>query len=93
MFSPLLWPPDYNKYFLFYLAATKSTISMVLVQEDHILKEHIIYYLSRGLVGPKLNYSHVEKLSLGVMVSNGSITTFFFARPRSLLSSTLSNMC
>jgi hypothetical protein len=37
---------------------------MVLVQEDDFLSEYIIYYLSRGLVGLELNYSHVEKLAL-----------------------------
>jgi hypothetical protein len=40
---------------------------MVLVQEDDELCEHIIYYLSRNLVGPKLNYSHVEKIALAVV--------------------------
>lgn len=37
---------------------------MVLVQEDDALTEHVIYYLSRGLVGPELCYSPVEKLAL-----------------------------
>lgn len=37
---------------------------MVLVQEDDELHEHIVYYLSRNLVGPELKYSHVEKLAL-----------------------------
>jgi hypothetical protein len=45
----------------------ESTIGMVLVQEDDMLEEHVIYYLSRGLVGPELNYSHVEKLALEVV--------------------------
>jgi hypothetical protein len=40
---------------------------MVLVQEDDELHEHIIYYLSRNLVGPEINYSHVEKLSLATI--------------------------
>jgi hypothetical protein len=35
--APLLWPPNYNKDFLFYLAAAESTIGMVLVQEDDFL--------------------------------------------------------
>ena len=39
---------------------------MVLVQEGDMLKEKDIYYLIRGLVGPELNYSHIEKLSLVV---------------------------
>jgi hypothetical protein len=65
--SPLLRPPDYNKDFLLYLAAAESTIDMVLVQEDDLLEEHVIYYLSRGLVGPELNYSHIEKLALAAV--------------------------
>jgi hypothetical protein len=65
--APLLRPPNYNKYFLLYLAAIKSTINIVLVQEDDFLEEHVIYYLSRGLVGPKINYSHVEKLALAAV--------------------------
>jgi hypothetical protein len=50
--TPLLWPPNYNKDFLLYLAAAELTIDMVLVQEDDFLSEYVIYYLSRGLVGP-----------------------------------------
>ena len=37
---------------------------MVLVKEDDSFSEYVIYYLSRGLVGPELNYSHLEKLAL-----------------------------
>jgi hypothetical protein len=62
--APLLRPPNYNKDFLLYLAAAESTINTVLVQEDDLFSEYVIYYLSRGLVGPELNYSHIEKLAL-----------------------------
>jgi hypothetical protein len=65
--APLLWPPNYNKYFLLYLAATESTIGMVLVQEDDSFSEYVIYYLSRGLIGLELNYSHIEKLVLATI--------------------------
>ena len=65
--TPLLRPPNYNKDFLLYLVAEESTIGMVLVQEDDFLSEYVIYYLSRGLVGPELNYSHVEKLVLAAV--------------------------
>ena len=40
---------------------------MVLVQEDDLFSEYVIYYLSRGLVGPELNYSHIEKLVLAAI--------------------------
>jgi hypothetical protein len=66
-FAPLLRPLDYNKYFLLYLAAAESTVDMVLVQEDDMLEEHVIYYISQGLAGPKLKYSHIEKLALATV--------------------------
>jgi hypothetical protein len=65
--ATLLRPPNYNKDFLLYLAAVELTIDMVLVQEDDFLSEYVIYYLSRGLVGTKLNYSHIEKLVLAIV--------------------------
>ena len=65
--SPLLHPPDYSKDFILYLAMSESTIGLVLVQEDDKLQEHVVYYLSRVLDGPKLRYSHVEKLDLAVV--------------------------
>jgi hypothetical protein len=40
---------------------------MVLVQEDDSFSEYVIYYLSRGLVGLELNYSHLKKLALVVV--------------------------
>jgi hypothetical protein len=49
---PLLRPPKYNKYFLLYLAASDSTIGMVLFQEDDLFLEYMIYYLSQGLIRP-----------------------------------------
>jgi hypothetical protein len=49
--APLLRPPNYNKYFLLYLATAKMTIGMVLVQENDFLEEYVIYYLSQALVG------------------------------------------
>jgi hypothetical protein len=40
---------------------------MVLVQEDDSFSEYMIYYLSRGLIEPELNYSHIEKLVLAAI--------------------------
>ena len=49
---------------MLYLAATESTLGMVLVQEDDLSQVHIVYYLSRVLACPKYRYSLVEKFSL-----------------------------
>ena len=65
--APLLRPPDYSCDFILYLAASDSTIGVVLVQEDDKLVEHVVYYLNHALVGPKLTYSHVEKLALAAI--------------------------
>ena len=45
--APLLRPPDYSRDIILYLAASESTIGVVLVQEDDRLQEHVVYYLSR----------------------------------------------
>ena len=44
-----------------------EVISMVLVQEDKELQEHVIYYLSWNLIDAKIHYSHVEKLALATI--------------------------
>jgi hypothetical protein len=62
--TPLLFPPNYSRDYFLYLAASDSTISKVLVQEDESHDEHVIYYLSRSLTTTKTKYLHVEKLAL-----------------------------
>ena len=62
--TPVLQPPNYNHNFLLYLVTSDSSIGMVLVQTDDAHIEHVIYYLSKGLVGTELHYPHVEKLAL-----------------------------
>jgi hypothetical protein len=65
----LLHPPNYVKDYILYLVAYASTIAMVLVQENDDRIEHVIYYLSKNLLGLELRYSHVEKLSLAAVIS------------------------
>ena len=67
--APLLCPPDYSHDFILYLAASESTIGVVLVQEDDKIQEHVIYYLIYALAIPELRYSHVENLALAAMYS------------------------
>ena len=62
--APLLCPLNYHRDFTLYLAATFSTIAMVLVQDDDDGTEHVIYYLSQNLLDPETCYAHVKKLAL-----------------------------
>ena len=63
---PVISPPNYQEYFLLYLAAFDTIVGMVLVQTNDVHLEHVIYYLSRGLVNAELKYPYVEKLALTV---------------------------
>lgn len=63
MFSPWLSPLDYSRVFVLDIVASKSSNGVALVQENDSHLEHIIYYLSRGLTGSKLQYYHVENLA------------------------------
>ena len=64
MSTPVISPPNYQKDFLLYLAASDTTVGMVLVQTDDVHFEHVIYYLSHGLVSADLKYPYIEKLAL-----------------------------
>jgi hypothetical protein len=76
----LLHPPDYTKDYILYLAASTSTISMVLVQEEFSGEEHVIYYLSKILSGLELRYSHVENLALVVVILVHRFHHYIFLR-------------
>jgi hypothetical protein len=65
--TPLLFPPYYSRDYFLYLVVSDHTIAMVLVQEDDLHDEHVIYYLSRSLTTTEIKYMHVEKLALAVV--------------------------
>jgi hypothetical protein len=65
--TPLLKLPDYSRDYFLYIATYEGMVVVVLVQEDDEVHDHIVYYLVQNLVGPKLKYSHVEKLTLVVI--------------------------
>ena len=66
--TPVISPPNYHENFLLYLVASDSTLGMVLVQDDVDHVEHVIYYLSQGLVGAELRYPYIEQLALEIAV-------------------------
>ena len=72
---PIISPPNYQKDFLLYLASLDTTVGMVLVQTDDVHFEHVIYYLSHGLVSTELKYPYVEKLALVVAFAVRSSAT------------------
>ena len=65
--APLIHPLDYSRDFTLYLAASNTTIAMVLVHESHDGEEYVVYYVSKSLIGPEIRYCHVEKLALAAV--------------------------
>ncbi|GJR62908.1 reverse transcriptase domain-containing protein [Tanacetum coccineum] len=60
---PMLTAPMEKEELIVYLAATKETISKVLITKREA-KHMAIYFVSRALRGPELNYTPMEKLVL-----------------------------
>nr|GFA38039.1 reverse transcriptase domain-containing protein [Tanacetum cinerariifolium]GFA38074.1 reverse transcriptase domain-containing protein [Tanacetum cinerariifolium] len=63
---PMLTQPMEKEELIVYLAAAKETVSAVLMTEREA-KQMPIYFASRALRGPKLNYMSMEKLILALV--------------------------
>ena len=68
-FSPLIRPPKFDRDFILYISVSTHSVTKVLSQEDDIEIKHVIYYVSKNLVGPPISYSHEEKLALTILFS------------------------
>ena len=64
----MLQPPNSTKDYSLYVAAFFSTIGMVLVHIDENDQEHVIYYVSKSLLDLETHYSHVEKLTVAMVI-------------------------
>nr|GEW75441.1 reverse transcriptase domain-containing protein [Tanacetum cinerariifolium] len=62
---PMLTTPKEKDELIIYLAAAKEAISAVLMTERDG-KQVTIYFVSRALQGPKINYIPIEKLILAL---------------------------
>ncbi|GKA17221.1 reverse transcriptase domain-containing protein [Tanacetum coccineum] len=63
---PMLAAPMEKEELIVYLAATKETVSAVLMTEREA-KQMPIYFVSRALRGPEINYTSMEKLVLALV--------------------------
>ncbi|CAL8116470.1 unnamed protein product [Prunus armeniaca] len=65
--SPLLGAPIPGKPLILYITAQERSIGALLAQENESHKEQALYYLSRTLTGPELNYTPIEKTCLALV--------------------------
>nr|GFA03981.1 reverse transcriptase domain-containing protein [Tanacetum cinerariifolium] len=77
---PLLAAPKPHEELIIYLSATHGAISAVLMTERGIVQTPV-YFISRALQGPKLNYSPMEKLVLLRVFAAKRLRRYFQAHP------------
>ena len=78
--TPLIRPPDFDRDFILYISASTYSVAGVLIQEDDNGIEHVIYYVSKNLVGPPVSYSSEEKLVLAVVFSVQKLRHYILMR-------------
>ncbi|GJW96144.1 reverse transcriptase domain-containing protein [Tanacetum coccineum] len=76
----MLTTPMEKEELIVYLVAAKETVSAVLMMEKEA-KQMPIYFVSRALRGPELNYMSMEKLVLALVHASKRIKRYFQAHP------------
>nr|GEV28859.1 reverse transcriptase domain-containing protein [Tanacetum cinerariifolium] len=77
---PMLTAPMEKEELIVYLAATKEIGSAVLMTEREA-KQMPIYFVSKALKGPELNYTSMEKLILALVHLSKCLKRYFQAHP------------
>ncbi|GJR60641.1 reverse transcriptase domain-containing protein [Tanacetum coccineum] len=77
---PLLVAPKPKEELIVYLSATHGAISAVLMTERSTVQTPV-YFVSRALQGPELNYTPMEKLVLSLVFAAKRLRRYFQAHP------------
>ncbi|GJX47095.1 reverse transcriptase domain-containing protein [Tanacetum coccineum] len=75
---PTLTAPREHEELIIYLAAAKEAISAVLMT-DREGKQIPVYFVSRALRGPEVNYTPMEKLVLALLSASKRLKRYFQA--------------
>src|SRR6516165_10548696 len=76
---PVLRAPIQGKPLILYIAAQEWSLGALLAQENEQGKEMALYYLSRTMTGPELNYSHIEKTCLALFFAVDKLKHYMHA--------------
>ncbi|GKC87997.1 reverse transcriptase domain-containing protein [Tanacetum coccineum] len=77
---PMLTAPEEQEELIVYLAASKEAVSVVLMTEREA-RQMPIYFVSRALRGPEVNYTSMEKLVLALVHASKRLRRYFQAHP------------
>ncbi|GJT42375.1 reverse transcriptase domain-containing protein [Tanacetum coccineum] len=85
---PLLVAPKPKEELIVYLSASHEAISAVLMTERGTVQTSV-YFVSRALQGPKLNYNLMEKLVLSLVFAAKRLQRYFQAHPIAVITGQL----
>ncbi|GJT65228.1 reverse transcriptase domain-containing protein [Tanacetum coccineum] len=77
---PLLVAPKPKEELIVYLSASYGAVSAVLMTERGTVQTPV-YFISRALQGPELNYTPMEKLVLSLVFAAKRLRRYFQAHP------------
>ncbi|GKD62588.1 putative ribonuclease H-like domain-containing protein [Tanacetum coccineum] len=77
---PMLTAPEEKEELIVYLAPAKEAVSAVLITKREG-KQMPIYFVSRALRGPEVNYTSMEKLVLALVHASKRLKRYFQAHP------------
>ncbi|GJV18604.1 reverse transcriptase domain-containing protein [Tanacetum coccineum] len=77
---PMLTAPEEQEELIIYLVASKEAVSVVLMTEREA-RQMPIYFVSRALKGPEVNYTSMEKLVLALVHASKRLKRYFQAYP------------
>ncbi|GJZ41135.1 reverse transcriptase domain-containing protein [Tanacetum coccineum] len=77
---PLLVAPKPKEELIIYLSASYGAVSAVLMTERGTVQTPV-YFISRALQGPELNYTPMEKLVLSLVFAAKRLRRYFQAHP------------
>ncbi|GJV81801.1 reverse transcriptase domain-containing protein [Tanacetum coccineum] len=77
---PMLTAPEEQEELIVYLAASKEAVSAVLMTKREA-RQMPIYFVSRALRGPEVNYTAMEKLVLALVHASKRLRRYFQAHP------------
>nr|GFC09354.1 reverse transcriptase domain-containing protein [Tanacetum cinerariifolium] len=86
----MLAAPKPQEELIMYLSATHGAISAVLLTKRRMVQTPV-YFISRALQGPELNYSPMEKLVLSLVFAAKRLRRYFQAYPIAVITDQPSN--
>ena len=77
---PLLSPSKDGENLFLYLAVSVTAVSVALIREENKVQLSV-YYVSQAFQGAEVQYPHIEKITITLIVASRKLCSYFQANP------------